>query len=464
MKNSAKTLVLSTLCAALLSACGGGGDSTAPVAASTAPQMASLTTYITDNLATDYSKVWVGISDITLVNATGAKTVIFSSATPTIFNIASLAGVSQMLASASIPVDTYTKALITVADKVQLDSLDGSTTTNAVIKGDGTPSVIYVDVDVDTKATSQLVLDFDLAKFTYDAASNRIVPVVVKSTKKGDSEADFERVKAEVHGNVVSVDAAGLTITDKHLGPNVRVLVSADTQIVIGDASKTVALKDIVVGSRIEAQGPVVAGAATPTLTAKTLEVNLSDPKKDDSRESTTGVVKGEGRILSISGKIVTVRPDNASFLPGKDKLALDFTNATFAHGTAADMVVGGHLGFKGTLTKDGVAVTIADVGGAPSKSEREADPKLTFREVHGTVVGINNAIVKIDLAPTSGSSTTATQSAYIDLSHAEFTRGRLSCVVVGGPLEAAGIVMNDVILAKEAFLDRGCPTTTSGK
>ena len=49
---------------ALLVACGGGGGSTteAPTAS---PLSYKLQTYITDNLATEYSKVWVTIKKIT---------------------------------------------------------------------------------------------------------------------------------------------------------------------------------------------------------------------------------------------------------------------------------------------------------------------------------------------------------------------------------------------------------------
>ena len=126
--NQSLILTLSTAALAVLAACGGGGDSasTTPTAAATS---VTLQTYITDNLATEYSKVWVTLKKITATDSTGAVvTLLDATATPVVVNLSSLADVGQFMSSVTVPAGLYTQITVTLGNDVQLVSLDGATT------------------------------------------------------------------------------------------------------------------------------------------------------------------------------------------------------------------------------------------------------------------------------------------------------------------------------------------------
>ena len=99
-----------TLALALtLGACGGSSSddaATASVSAGTptaAAASVTLQTYITDNLATEYSKVWVTVKKITATDSTGAVvTLLDATATPVVVNLSSLADVGQFMSSVTV--------------------------------------------------------------------------------------------------------------------------------------------------------------------------------------------------------------------------------------------------------------------------------------------------------------------------------------------------------------------------
>ncbi|MCU6432827.1 DUF4382 domain-containing protein [Undibacterium sp. Jales W-56] len=465
MKNLKLPFAVATLSACILVACGGGsgGSTPAVTATSTAPR---LSTFITDDLAKDYAKVWVGILDITLIDAAGTKTNIFKVPQPAVYNLSSLASVAQLMSSVTVPKGNYTKALVTLDDKVQLTSLDGKTTINAVFKGDGSATVVPVDLDLDTGATTQLVLDFDLSKFTYDAVTNRVTPVVLKSNKKGGDNHDFDRNQAEAHGVVTSIDDKGLVINDKHLGNNVRINVGTATDIIGEESEKPIALKDIAVGFRIEAHGVLEAGTAAPTINARLVQVESgANNNTDDSRDNPANHAKGVGKVVAVSGTQITVSVTDANFLPGAANIVIDAAKAKFAHGTLADIKVGNKIVFHGKLTGTTVAATIIDVAGALSRNERGEHGNGQFADIRGSVTAVSGAVAELKLDINSQQSLAgAPASLKVDLSKAQFERGTLSCVVVGKVLEVAGVLDATQFIAKEAELEHGCDAPVATK
>ena len=125
-----------TLALALtLGACGGSSSddaATASVSAGTptaAAASVTLQTYITDNLTSDYSKVWVSIQRIVATAADGTETVLLdASAEPVVVDLASLASVGELVSSTTVPVGMWTGVKVTLSNAVQLVSLDGATT------------------------------------------------------------------------------------------------------------------------------------------------------------------------------------------------------------------------------------------------------------------------------------------------------------------------------------------------
>src|ERR1700712_5604653 len=101
----------------LLAACGGGGSDVAasPGAGTSGAQSVPLQTYITDNLATEYTKVWVSIEKITAVDVAGAEvTLLDATGAPAVVNLSSLASVGHLIATADVKAGVYTEVRVTL--------------------------------------------------------------------------------------------------------------------------------------------------------------------------------------------------------------------------------------------------------------------------------------------------------------------------------------------------------------
>ena len=460
-------LLSAAVVAALVAGCGGGGSGSSAPAPAPVVQSA-VSTYITDNLATEYSKVWAGILDITLVDAAGQKAVLFHSDTPTVYNLSSLASVAELLSSATIPQGTYVRALVTLDDKVQLVSLDGLTTINATLKGDGSPTIVPVELEFHSGTESQLVLDFDLAKFTYDATTNRVVPTVTKSPKTGGSTKDFQVTRAKTKGLVSEVGADGLTLTDKHLGTSVRVRVTGTSVILNENTGAVLALSDIKPGYRVDARG-VVASEHPPVLTAATVRVKTSG-SGDDDRPSAVGGVHGEGTVSAVTNTSITVDLKEANFLPGANKVVLDISNAKYARGVAGDLKVGVKVSFAGTLTDAAVVATFLNIDGALSERERVENPEARAGEIRGVVASVAGAVAQVKLTRVEYRTGTGTatlkagDTVPVNMANAVFERGALACVVAGKEMEAAGrLGTNNEVVAQVIELEHGCDAPTVG-
>lgn len=237
----ASLTLASCLAAALLAACGGGADPGASTGASTsnAPPTASaasyrLQTYITDDLTTDYAKVWVSIESITALNSAGTSVTLFDAgSSPVAVNLASLANVGQFLSSLSLPADLYTEIRVTLSNSVQLVSTDGLTTINAKFSSTGSSFVWRIrDLALNPATTGQLVLDFDLKKFSYNASTGLVTPAILARNPK-DAFGQWVHQQAHVHGTVTAVNVAGgsFTVSDSRLGGTVVVTLSSDAVI-----------------------------------------------------------------------------------------------------------------------------------------------------------------------------------------------------------------------------------------
>ena len=320
----------SAIALAVLAACGGGGSSPSGGSTSTVSP-ATLQTYITDNLATDYSKVWVSIKKITATDSTGTEVTLLDAGTaPVVVNLSSLASVGQFLSTVTIPAGIYPQVSVALDQSVQLVSLDGATTTNAKLSA-GTADFIWkMKVDLDTSAAGQLVLDFNLARFTYDAASGIVTPVI-EAPKPADAFAKFVRQQAEVHATVNSVDATAgkITIDDSRLGNGIVVTLSADAVIIDEKTGAVIKLTDLAVGARIEIKGKVTPGATTTDPVTVTAAVIHVEPAGSPDA-APANRLHGEGTVSSVNKNLVTVKIAEANFMPGADTVVVDVTNAKF--------------------------------------------------------------------------------------------------------------------------------------
>ena len=459
---SARLALLQVACAvAALAGCGGGGPgASATGTAPTAKAQAVLQTYITDNLATDYSKVWVSIRKITAVDAAGAEvTLLDATAAPVVVNLSSLASVGQFLSTVSLPAGVYGEVRVTLGNSVQLVSLDGATTIAAKLTATGTEFVVHVrNIDLDTAANGQLVLDFNLARFTYDPATGLVTPTI-EAPKPGDAFGKFVRQQAEVHGTVKSVDtvAQTLVIDDARLGSGIVVSLAADAVILDETSSKTITLAGITIGARVEIKGVVTPGATTAdpvAVKASVIHVEETSPQPGLVR------VGGEGKVTSVSGSLITVALDEANFLPGANSVVVDVSMAEFEHGVLADLAAGVGIEFHGTLSGSGTAAQVLarsiDVRGAPSQPDRQKNPDQKFTAVNGAIATLN---------PDGTFTVTVTQADgpwvvpgpyIVDASKATYIEGNASCLAAGKIVQAVGSLMNTTLTAKYMKV-KGC-------
>lgn len=449
LKSTLAAITLSALSAAVLVACGGGGTTTDQA------QGVAVQTYITDNLATEYAKVWVSIKKITVLDSTGAEvTLVDATASPVTVNLSSLADVAQFMSTVTIPAGIYTGINVTLDNAVQLVSLDGTTTTNAQFSATAGDFVWKVrSVSLDT-ASGHFVLDFNLAKFTYDPATKLVTPSM--ATK------DLTAIKlrrGEAHGTITAIDTVNNTITVNSalLGTGVVVSLAADAVIQNEGNGAVITLADLKVGDRIEVKGTVTPGAtaADPiTITATVVELEPTSTSVAIPR------LRGEGTITAISGNLVTVDLVDANFLPSTSSLVLDITSAKFAHGRLSDLAVGLTVGFRGTTSAAGGAANIdvatLDLRGAASEHERKLHPDTTYAGLIGTIATLNTdgtftvtATKSVGLFVQAGTYTVSPASA-------NYLGNSATCVAAGANVRALGTLVDTTLTAKYIAIE-GC-------
>lgn len=441
----------------LLASCGGGDPADVTQHASTQAAQVSVQTYITDNLTRDYSKVWVSIRRITAVDGAGAEvTLLDATAAPVAVNLSSLAAVAQLMSTVKVPAGIYRQVAVTLDNQVQLVSLDGATTTNAKFAATGTEFVLRVrEVELDATTGTQFVLDFNLEKFIYNATTGLVAPSL-DLPRPADAFRKLERQFAEARGTVLAVDAAAQTVTvdDPRLGKGTLVKLAAGAVIAGPDGSK-LTLADVKVGDRVEAKGVVTPGATTAapsTVTTLVLEVRPASASSAPPALAVT--VKGEGKVVSVTGSIVQVAIEEANFLPGAGSVAVDVSSAKFSHGQASDLVAGVKVEFAGTVSGTGAAARVVavrvQVAGAPSRTELERSPLMKFSGVEGKVAAVGSDGT-FTLAVSRGISAAGAVGGTIsvDAKTAVYARGSASCLAVGKEVEALGTLSGTTLTAK---------------
>ena len=475
MKTKHAILAVTSIAAAVLAACGGGGGSTTTTASSAGGtaqvQSVAAQVYITDNLATDYSKVWVSIKKITALDSSGNEiTLLDSTATPAVVNLSSLASVGQFMSAVTIPAGIYTEVRVTLDNNVQLVSLDGSTTTNAKFGATASDLVWRItNVSLDATAGGQIVLDFNLAKFTYDATSGLVSPVV-ELPDPATAFGKFVSQKAELNASVVSVDAIKNTVTvnDPHLGNGVIVSLATDAVIMDETTGAVLTLGGLTQGQTVEIKGVVTPGATSAdpvTVVASLIHVEppakAAPPAGSASGSSgapvtqPTNVVtaRGEGKVSLVSGSLVSVAIDEANFLPGSNTVVVDISTAKFAHGQANDVVAGATVDFGGAISGFGasakVVALVFDVQGAQSDADRKANPGQAFSGVNGPVATIN-ADGTFMITVTKADGPLVVPGTYtVNPGGATYTEGKASCLVVGATVQAVGSLSGTNLAAK---------------
>ena len=361
------------------------------------------------------------------------------------------------MSSVTLPAGLYTQVAVTLGNDVQLVSLDGATTVTGQL-GSGTSDFVWNvrNLRFDTATTGQLVLDFNLARFTYSAATGLVTPQV-DVLSPADAFRKFVRQQAEVHGTVQSVDttAGTITVNDSRLGTGVVVSLATDAVITNESTGSTLTLAQLTAGTRIGIKGTVTPGATTAdpvTVTATVVHV-----------ESAVTRARGEGTVSAVNGSLVTVKLSDANFLPGSDSVVVDISTATFPHGLASDLEAGVAVSFRGQVSGIGSAAVITattmDVRGAASNTARQAHPGRTYvgSGVRGTV-GTVNSDGTFTFTVSSASATTAVPAGTytVNAASATYHDGTATCLVAGATVKVVG-TLSDTTLTATVLDVAGC-------
>ncbi len=118
LRNSSRFLSLS-IAAALTTACGGGGGGSAPASQpqATTPQSAKVPLLLSDASTEDWAVIGVKILSIALIpQGGGANVVVYSAPSPApMVNLVQLDQLGEILGNVSVPVGTYTGAVVTIS-------------------------------------------------------------------------------------------------------------------------------------------------------------------------------------------------------------------------------------------------------------------------------------------------------------------------------------------------------------
>lgn len=212
--------------------------------------------------------------------------------------------------------------------------------------------------------------------------------------------------QAEIEGIVSAVSASGFTIG------NLTVVTTASTRYEGGLAG------DIIVGTKLEAEGSITNGVLTAT------KVSFRD------------AIKLEGDVVSKSGNTLTLNG-----LPGITVSVTSITELKDVANVAA-LAVGDHLRIRGKLgTGNTVIASRLELRSADTDVELQAPASVVTPETSVTLLGITVS--------------TTTISAYRDLSDAAISRADFfGAARVGTLIKASGRLQTGVVTWNELELE----------
>jgi hypothetical protein len=238
------------IAAALLAACGGGGSSGSNNAITptspSQPQSANLSMLISDASTDDWATIGVKVLSIALVpQGGGANVTVYMAPTPApIVNLVQLDQIAELLGNTSVPVGTYTGAVLTVSGNASdilltaaadpepgFAAAPGATIPNGQIQvqhtqGSGTNLTVPVNVNfasplvVSTTQNNALDLEFDLSHPAFiighvppAAGGTTIWAVNFEGPVHHHPLYDLRRlVLRHMYGDVTAADATSITI------------------------------------------------------------------------------------------------------------------------------------------------------------------------------------------------------------------------------------------------------------
>ncbi len=416
-----------------LAACGGSDSES-----SAALGGGSVSVLITDDLSRNYNEVWVEVRSISAVAPDGQRVVLFEDATGRTFNLSQLVNIGTLVDTQVVTPGTYTSFEIVLSNGVTLVDPSGNLL-EARFDQSGSPVhtvTVNGNLVVDPNRSSTLVLDFDLANFTYDSATNTVTPVVIQKDPNALAQA-----VASLRGEIRSIDGPDRFVLAPAGGGAVITVSLHNSAAVTDPATNTIApdTTPLQNGMAVRVSGGYDADSRTITAISVVIE------------RSTTPVVlrhEVEGYVTSVAGSVVELDVKEATFRPGSNILAIDVGNALFTKGDLAMLAAGQSVEIKGDWDGNAFSAAVVEIEGAPRNAAGHGYDD-DYAEIEGTVTDVTDTTVTLTVREYEHTSGVAVgQSITVDRSNAWYKYGDASCLASGMGIEIKGAFSRDSMTA----------------
>ena len=277
-------------------------------------------------------------------------------------NLKQLSGVGRLINTKSVPVGTYYDFDVTLANDVKLIPIAGGEI-NAILTTDGSNGVAEVKGELVVAAgqVTGFALDFDLKQFTYDAASNMVVPVVVF---KGPKEViDLPITYAKVEGNITGIASAQQFVMRlEDGGPEITVILSIRSKILM-ESGGVVGTDALAVGQEVD-----VFGGYNPIDISMAADTVIIDDDNSNTGggggSGAVGLAEVEGRVQSWDGtdQLTMNISDSDFYVPNGILTVVGISSATFTSGSAAQIQTGIELDVKGSWDGSQMTATFVEI------------------------------------------------------------------------------------------------------
>ncbi|MBI5707028.1 MAG: DUF4382 domain-containing protein [Armatimonadetes bacterium] len=312
--------LLSLVVVALIAGCGGGGGGGGAVSG-------AVSMFMTDDLNAGYDSVWVAITRVELISASGS-TVVFDDSTGKVVDVRALnqSGTQQFLhlGDDKVPAGDYTGARVTMKKDLVLFPTGATTGQNREFAGLNGSGLKVIDVVFSASksvgaAKTRMVLDFDLSKWTDDGTKVQSASIDDGSTSGLDDPARHE--EDDYHGTITGLTgtAPALTFTlNSRAGNTITVTTDASTAIYNGNGATNPSLAN---GKRVEVRG--VFDPGTSSLAAASIKIKGSE--SEDPHQ-----VKGPSSNLDeANGTLVVDIRESEGFVPDSSTIKVHADPAT---------------------------------------------------------------------------------------------------------------------------------------
>ena len=232
--------------------------------------------FITDDVTVDFQSVIITIYKVEFSKSSnGSSLTVFEDSLGDTYDLTSLDGILAKLSSTPIPVGSYNRILITVDEEIVLVNNSGIQITPTPTLADNhwtncSEGKCTIEIMGATNVVNNqnVILDFDLKKFTYDLDTNTVTAKVVLDAD-GSNHKDYAEMKDddyELKGIIKTINPDSIEITlikAKHFASDssvITILLDDSTRYDCDDDDghhicNIASINDLVVGMKVEAQG-----------------------------------------------------------------------------------------------------------------------------------------------------------------------------------------------------------------